>query len=100
LVKAPTTNCPRCEALHPFRPQRRPLDEKLIEIYVRCTSCGHTVVLRRSTAEIERLRKLKLRLEARARYVRKRNGVVDTTTANQLERVKVKLRALNNEITN
>jgi DNA-directed RNA polymerase subunit RPC12/RpoP len=99
-VKSPPIQCPRCEAPHPFRPQWRVLEDQRIEVFVRCTTCNHKVVLRVSTREIERLRKLELAWEARARAVQAKHGVPSALAQAQLRRIKKLIREYEDELEN
>jgi uncharacterized C2H2 Zn-finger protein len=87
-VKTPPTLCPRCEALHPFRPQWRHIGEGKIEVFLRCPHCNYKVVLRESTEEIERLRKLELAWESRARAALAKHGVPNSLSQAQLRRIR------------
>jgi hypothetical protein len=80
-VKAPKQNCPRCNSVQSFRPQRRDTttpDTKVIaspsviEVYIKCTVCNWESVLRKSTREIELLMANERR-RASARHVRRQD---------------------------
>jgi DNA-directed RNA polymerase subunit RPC12/RpoP len=97
-LRSPPIQCPRCEAPHLFRPQWRLLDDRRVEVYVRCPTCNHKVVLRVSTRELERLRKLEAAWEARARAVRAKHGVPSTLSQAQLRRIKDMIEELEDEL--
>jgi DNA-directed RNA polymerase subunit RPC12/RpoP len=97
-VKSPPILCPRCEAPHPFRPQWRVLDDRRVEVYVRCTTCNHKVILRVSTRELERLRKLESAWEARSRAVRAKHGVPSALSQAQLRKIRALIAELENEL--
>jgi hypothetical protein len=97
-VKSPATQCPRCEAPAPFRPQRRPIGDKLIEVYIRCKRCNYEQILRVSTVDIERLIKQRMHWEASIRYTRARYGVPNSLAMAQVRKIGRQLRELEHEI--
>ena len=97
-VKLPPTNCPMCEALGPFRPRQRPIEDDKIEVYIRCTTCNWTQVLRVSTLEIEALVRSRARWEAYARATHARHGVPSSLAVAQLRKIVRRLQELDNEI--
>ena len=97
-VQTPPTLCPRCEALHPFRPQWRHLGNNRVEVFIRCPHCNHKVPLRESTQEIERLRRLEIAWEARNRVTVARHGVQSTLSQAQLRRIRKLISDLEAEI--
>jgi hypothetical protein len=97
-VKLPPTNCPMCEALGPFRPRHRPIEDDKIEVYIRCTTCNWTQVLRVSTVKIEALIKSQARWEAYGRATRARHGVPSSLATAQVNKISSRLRELQNEI--
>lgn len=99
-MPSPGMNCPQCEALQSFSPRRRDIGDDRVEVYVRCTTCGHEWVLRQSTVELERLHRLERRWKGRARSLVKRMGTVDSTTASQLQNIRARIRVLENEFAN
>jgi hypothetical protein len=89
-VKAPKQNCPRCNSVQSFRPQRRDTttpDTKVIaspsviEVYIKCTVCNWESVLRKSTREIELLMANERRVLEQARIQKDRHGTVNNATA-------------------
>lgn len=63
MSQAPV-NCPRCESEQPFVPQVRPSSRgQWQETYIRCHMCRYEQVLRYTTPEIERTRKLLRKFE-------------------------------------
>jgi hypothetical protein len=97
-MKPPPTNCPMCEALGPFRPRHRPIDDNKIEVYIRCTTCNWTQVLRVSTPEIEQLIKQRARWEAYGRATRARHGVPSSLATAQVRKIVSRLQELQREI--
>jgi len=96
-VKAPKQNCPRCNAMQSFRPQRRDTptpDAKVIatssviEVYIKCTVCNWESVLRKSTREIEHLMANERRVLEQARIQKVRHGTVNTATARILSSIR------------
>jgi len=87
-----------CEALGPFRPRHRPIDDNKIEVYIRCTTCGWTLVLRESTPEIESLIRKRAQWEAYGRGTRARHGVPSSLATAQVDKIGRRLRELQNEI--
>jgi hypothetical protein len=87
-----------CEALGPFRPRQRPVSDNKVEVYIRCTTCNWTSVLRVSTSEIESLVKTKARWEAYGRATRARHGVPSSLATAQLRKIVRRLQELQNEI--
>jgi len=97
-MESPPTNCPRCEALVPFRPQRRPIDDKRIEVFIRCKHCNYKLVLRVSNVRIEQLIRTRNRLEAVNRYQRARYGAPSSVVSGQLIKIRRQIRELAHEI--
>lgn len=97
-LELPFTHCPRCEALGPFRPRHRSVDDTYIEVFIRCTTCNWEEILRLSTVEIERLRRLKVKWEAYNRASHARYGVPSAMAAAQLRKIRHRLRELEDEI--
>ena len=98
-MQSPLTNCPRCEALSPFRTQYRPKEDNIIEAFIRCAVCNWEMVIHDTTMEIERLRRVKLRWEAynRAAYVK--YGVPSSLAQAQVRKLSLRLQELEDEIT-
>lgn len=92
------TNCPRCEALESFRPQRRPVGDKRIEVFIRCTTCNYEVVLRVSTVQIELLRKQLSRWQSYGRATRAKHGVPSSLATAQVAKINRCIQELENEI--
>lgn len=65
---------------------------------MRCPTCSYVAVLRKSTPELERYRRLELRMKARARSLQRRNGAVDTTTRAWLRKIRWEIKRIENEI--
>jgi DNA-directed RNA polymerase subunit RPC12/RpoP len=63
-------------------------DGERVEVFIRCPTCNHKVVLRVSTHELERLRRLEAAWEARARAVQAKHGVPSNLSQAQLRRIK------------
>lgn len=97
-MQSPPSNCPRCEALGPFRPQQRPLNGNTIEVFIRCTTCNWELVLHESTPEIEHLRRIKARWEAYGRAARIRYGVPSSLAVAQIRKVGQRIQELEDEI--
>ena len=97
-VRSPPTNCPACEALNPFKPRQRPVNDKHIEVYIRCTTCNWQQILRVSTVEIEGLRRVKARWEAYGRATRIKHGVPNSLAVAQVRQIQRRLRELEDEI--
>jgi hypothetical protein len=97
-VKTPPTNCPMCEALGPFRPRHRPISDNRIEVYIRCTTCNWTHVLRVSTPEIEALLRKRAHWEAYGRATRVKHGVPSSLAVAQLRKISSKIQELEREI--
>lgn len=97
-MKSPPTNCPRCEALNPFRPQRRSIGDNFIEIFIRCPTCHWERVLDISTPEIERLRRLRHRWQAYGRGTTIKHGVRSSLAERQIGRIQRRLKELQNGI--
>jgi DNA-directed RNA polymerase subunit RPC12/RpoP len=74
------------------------LDDHRVEVFVRCTTCNHKVILRVSTRELERLRKLEAAWEARARAVRAKHGVPSSLSQAQLRKIKTMIAELEDEL--
>jgi hypothetical protein len=98
FVQTPPTNCPMCEAVGPFRPRHRPISDDKIEVYIRCTTCNWTLILRVSTLEIERLIRKRAHWEAYGRATRVRHGVASSLAVAQLNKLNNRLQELQNEI--
>lgn len=97
-MQAPPSNCPRCEALGPFRPHARAITDNTIEVFIRCTTCNWETVLYESTPEIEHLRRIRTRWEAYGRAARVRYGVPSSLAQAQIKKVGQRIQELENEI--
>jgi hypothetical protein len=64
------------------------LEENKVEVFLRCPHCNYKVTLRESTEEIERLRKLELAWESRARASVAKHGVPNSLSQAQLRRIR------------
>lgn len=99
-MRSPPTNCPACEAVQPFRPRQRPVNDNHIEVFIRCPTCNWESILRVSTVEVERLYRLKARWAAYGRASRAKHGVPSSLAQAQVNRIRILLRELEDEIGN
>jgi hypothetical protein len=85
-MKAPKQNCPRCNAEQSFRPRHRDTptpgrQDRVIEVFIKCTVCNWESVLRKSTPGIEVLYDRRRRLLEVARQQKTRHGAVNGSTS-------------------
>jgi hypothetical protein len=97
-VRLPETACPRCESSQKFRPQTRSIGDNKVEVYIACSVCNYVSVLRVSTIEIERLRKMEYRWQAYGRAAQARHGVPSSLATAHLRKLRARIRELENEI--
>ena len=97
-MESPPTNCPRCEAMVPFRPQRMPIDDKRIEVFIRCKHCNYKQVLRVSNVRIEQLIRVRNRLASVNRYQIAKHGAPSSVVSGQLKKIRRQIRELESEI--
>lgn len=69
-----------------------------MEVFLRCPTCNYKLVLRESTEEIERLRRLEMAWEARSRATIARHGVPNALSQAQLRRIRRLISDLEKEI--
>jgi DNA-directed RNA polymerase subunit RPC12/RpoP len=78
-------SCPRCNSLQNFQPHLREVpDQRWLEEYVRCRMCGHEVIVRETTVEIDRLGKRYRELMDRVRYEAGKHGAPTHSTLEKL----------------
>lgn len=70
----------------------------VVEVYIRCPVCNWEMVIRKSTLEVERLRRIRARWEAYGRQTRVKHGVTSSLAVATLERINKRIRELEDEI--
>lgn len=99
MKAAPKQKCPQCENPDQvFTPQQRRVDQRedgteIIEVYIRCTTCFWEAALRRSTPRMEKLMKMRIKLQAdQAKYVDNHGGCTNPSMERILNQVQHEIR--------
>lgn len=89
MIKGTIPNeCPRCDALQKFEPKMRVINSKslIVDVFIRCGVCRYHKVLRKSTVEIENLRRMKITKKHAINALRNQ-GLEPVVLENQLEQI-------------